>query len=63
MCYNDFIKKYKPLVTIKLDKKVAQKWLKIVSKLLVIARRNYEKARKEDARRKQEQQELEQKVS
>jgi hypothetical protein len=61
--YKDFIKKYKPLVIIKLDKKVAQKWLKIVSKLLVIARRNYEKARKEDARRKQEQQELEQKVS
>jgi len=50
--YDEFIKHYKPLVTIKIKKNVAQKWLKIVSKLAEIAQKNHEKAMQEAKDRK-----------
>lgn len=50
--YDEFIKKYKPLTTIKIEKKVAQKWLKVLSKLEAIAQKNYEKAVQEEKDRK-----------
>jgi len=50
--YDEFIKNYKPLVIIKIDKKIAQKWLKTVSKLLATAQKNHEKAMQEAKDRK-----------
>jgi len=42
--YDEFIKKYKPLTIIKIDKKIAQKWLKALSKLEAIAQKNHDQA-------------------
>ena len=42
--YDEFVRKYKPLMIIKIKKNVAQKWLKIVSKLEIIAQTNHEKS-------------------
>jgi len=41
--YNEFIKNYKPIAIVEIDKKIAQKWLKIIIKLTKIAQTNYEK--------------------
>lgn len=40
--YEEFIKNYKPLVILKIDKERAEEWLKIVSNLVAIAEKNYE---------------------
>ena len=46
--YKKFVKKYKPLAIIKIDKKVAQRWLKIVSRLLATAQKNHAEAVRQD---------------
>jgi len=46
--YKKFVKKYKPLAIIKIDKKVAQGWLKIVSRLLATAQKNHAEAVRQD---------------
>jgi len=40
--YEEFIKNYKPLVILKIDKEQAEEWLKIVSNLVAIAEKNYQ---------------------
>jgi len=57
--YDEFIKKYKPLMIIKIEKKVARKWLKVLSKLEAIAQKNYEKTVQEEKDRKKAEMENE----
>ena len=40
--YEEFIKNYKPLVILKIDKGQAEEWLKIVSNLVIIAEKNFQ---------------------
>jgi len=44
--YGKFIKNYKPIAIIKLEEKVAQQWLKTISKLVKTAQNNYDRLEK-----------------